>query len=70
MHLVRKPATARASLPSSPELSELVFEYERAFEEANADEPEEAPVSGIVVVNAPRSDAAPAAPPRLRAVGA
>jgi hypothetical protein len=44
-----KPATIRTSLPSTPELSELVHAYERAFEEANHAVPSPAE-SGIVLV--------------------
>jgi hypothetical protein len=31
-----KPATMRAPIPSAPDLADLVRDYERAFEEANA----------------------------------
>jgi hypothetical protein len=47
-----KPATVRTSLPSTPELSELVHAYERAFEEANA--VPSLPESGIVLIERER----------------
>jgi hypothetical protein len=48
-----KPATIRTSLPSTPELSELVHAYERAFDEANHTVPPH-PESGISLIERAR----------------
>jgi hypothetical protein len=50
---VTKPATVRTSLPSTPELSELVHAYERAFEESTHAVPSQ-PESGIVLIERAR----------------